>query len=338
MTGPNSSKKARRPDRVNQELRDEMTERLQRRPWPATPLRSGLNVSLEFFPANTDKGAENLLRTVGRIAPISPTFVSVTYGAGGTTQDRTLNTIRGITDTTDLDVAGHLTCVGASKQEVHEVIDTYAATGVRRIVALRGDPPAGETDGTRPDGYRTAAELVAGIRNRPDGSTWDISVAAYPEVHPKAQSAKSDLDNLRAKFDAGADRALTQFFFDNQAFLALHDTARAAGIEQPIVPGIMPVTNFEGMSGFAGRCGTKIPAWMPGLFEGLDDTPEVQPLIAATVAAEQIRHLAEHGISDFHIYTMNRADLALAICRIVGISKGDTSSPADTAANPSYAV
>jgi len=338
MTGPKHSKKARRPDRVNQELRDEMTERLQRRPWPVTPLRSDYNVSLEFFPANTDKGAGNLLRTVGRLEPICPTFVSVTYGAGGTTQDRTLKTIRGITDTTDLDVAGHLTCVGASKQEVHEVMDTYAATGVRRIVALRGDPPEGENDGTRPDGYRTAAELVAGIRDRPDGSTWDISVAAYPDVHPKAESAASDLDNLRAKFDAGADRALTQFFFDNEAFLTFHDNVRAAGIEQPIIPGIMPVTNFERMSGFAGRCGTKIPAWMPGLFEGLDDTPEVQPLIAATVSAEQIRHLAEHGIRDFHIYTMNRADLALAICRIVGISTGDADSAADVAVSPSFAV
>lgn len=317
----------------NTELREEMAERLGRRPWPASPLRLDYEVSFEFFPANTEVGAKNLVATAKQLEPTAPSFVSVTYGAGGTTQERTLNAIRSISAETSHDVAGHLTCVGATRDHVNEVIDAYAEAGVRRIVALRGDPPAGSTDGTLEDGYRSAAELVAGIRNRPDGAMWDISVAAYPEVHPKAASAKADLDNLKAKFDAGADRALTQFFFDNDSFLRFHDAARAHGIDQPLVPGIMPVTNFERMSGFAGRCGTNIPEWMPGLFAGLDDTPEVQPLIAATVAAEQCRELAEHGMRHFHLYTMNRADLALAICRIMGFTTAaGTPNRAQTAA------
>ncbi|MCP3935043.1 MAG: methylenetetrahydrofolate reductase [NAD(P)H] [Actinomycetia bacterium] len=314
-----------------------MAARLGRRPWPASNLRPGFEVSFEFFPAATDAGEQNLVDTASRLADFDPAFVSVTYGAGGTTQERTLNSIRRLKGETNLDVAGHLTCVGASAAEVHEVLDVYAEAGVRRVVALRGDPPEGESDGTRPDGYRSATELVQGIRARSDGDSWDISVAAYPEIHPKAVSPSSDLDNLKRKIDAGADRALTQFFFDTDAFLRFLDTARAAGITAPIVPGIMPVTNFEKTAGFSGRCGTSIPAWMSDLFGGVDDVPEVQQMIAATVAAEQCRRIAEHGVQTFHFYTMNRIELTLALCKILGVGAAAQAEPITSGSRSSIA-
>ncbi len=305
---------------TNGHIDPSLAERLERRPWPATPLRP-LEVSFEYFPANTDEGLEQLRSTAGTLSAASPRFVSVTYGAGGSTQERTLRTIEALGPVAGSPIAGHLTCVGASKDEIHEVVDAYAAAGVRHIVALRGDAPQGAAEGgVHPDGYRTAADLVAGLRARPDGDTWRISVAAYPEIHPKAASAASDLDNLAAKFDAGADEALTQFFFDTDAFLRFHEAARAHGIDSPIVPGIMPVTNFTKISGFAGRCGTVIPTWMADLFDGLDDTPEIRSMVATTLAVEQCRRLAEHGITSLHLYTMNRADLSAAICRSLGVS------------------
>lgn len=297
---------------------DETADRLARRPWPARPLKTTLDVSFEFFPPVADRLA-GLDGCAQRLAALAPAFMSVTYGAGGTTQDRTLAALNHLAATTAAPLAGHLTCVGATRDEVHAVIDAYAEAGIHRIVALRGDPPAGGDDGTVAGGYQSAAELVAGIRSRPDGATFDISVAAYPEVHPRAASARSDLDNLKAKIDAGADRALTQFFYDNEAFLRFQQAARGAGIDAPIVPGIMPVTNFGRVSSFAARCGTVIPDWMPELFGGLDDIPEVRQLVAATVAAEQCRHLAEHGVTSFHFYTMNQPDLTVAVCRMLGV-------------------
>ena len=297
---------------------EETAERLARRPWPATPLRPGCNVSFEFFPPTSWAAEARLARSVEQLAPLSPSFVSVTYGAGGTTRDRTLESIRRITSSTELNVAGHLTCVGATRAEVAEVVNDYRTAGVHHIVALRGDPPVGETDGTVSGGYRTAAQLVAGLRAHA-GDELEISVAAYPEVHPKAATAQADLDNLKAKFDAGADRAITQFFFDTDAFARFLDTARSAGIDGPIVPGIMPVTNFANVKRFADRCGTAVPAWMQDLFGDLDDAPEVRRLVAATIAAEQCRRLAEFGITDFHFYTMNQPELTAAVCRILGV-------------------
>ena len=291
------------------------SERLARRPWPATPIKPDIEVSFEFFPAATEAGNATLEATVEQLAPLDPSFVSVTYGAGGSSQAKTLSTLEHITSNTDLSVAGHLTCVGATKAQVHEVIDRYLELGVNRIVALRGDAPA---DGSQVEGgYQTAADLVAAIRERDDDI--DISVAAYPEVHPKAASAAADMDNLKRKFDAGADRALTQYFFDTDAFLRFLHQARAAGISQPIVPGLMPVTNFAKVKSFSERCGTIIPEWMPELFSEIDDAPEVRHLVAATVAAEQSRRLVEHGVRQLHFYTMNRHELTAATCRILGM-------------------
>ena len=297
----------------------EAAERLARRPWPAPVLRSNLEASFEFFPPATEAASSGFRECVNTLEPLRPAFVSVTYGAGGTTQDRTLHSLSDLVRRTELSVAGHLTCVGATRDQVHHVIDEYAAIGVRRIVALRGDPPEGTEDGTVDGGYSNAVELVEGIRSRPDGAEFDISVAGYPEVHPRARSAASDLDNLKRKVDAGADRVITQFFYDNEAFLRFHDRARAQGIDVPIVPGVMPVTNFAGVVRFAGGCGTRIPEWMHELFGDVDDDSEIQHLVAATVAAEQCRHLAEHGISQFHFYTMNRPHLTAATCRILGV-------------------
>lgn len=308
---------------------DETAARLARRPWPATPIRPGVKVSFEFFPPASDAAESKLESCVTQLAPLGPQFVSVTYGAGGTTQDRTQKAVGTIAKKTDLNVAGHLTCVGATKDELGKVVDDYLAVGVRHIVALRGDAPDGQADGTVTGGYSTAAELVAGLRKHTEGTDaadLQISVGAYPEVHPKATSAKADMDSLKAKLDSGADRAITQFFFDTDAFLRFLDRARKAGITQPIVPGIMPVTSFAGISRFAARCGTNIPDWMGGLFEGLDEIPEVHQLVAATVAAEQCRRLSEHGITDFHFYTMNRPELTTATCRILGIRPASASA------------
>lgn len=307
-----------------------VTDRLGRRPWPATPLRSGIEVSFEFFPPATPAGDASLFECVEKLAPFEPLFVSVTYGAGGSTQQRTLATLERLTATTELAVAGHLTCVGATQAEVHSVIDSYLELGIRRIVALRGDAPEGESDGTVEGGFCTAADLVSAIRGR--GDDIDIAVAAYPETHPKAASPAADLDNLKRKFDAGADRALTQFFFDTDAFLRFRDRVAAAGITQPVVPGIMPVTNFERVAGFAKRCGTIIPEWMPQLFAGLEDMPDVHQLVSATVAAEQCRRLAEHGVNKFHLYTMNRPQLSAATCQILGVKPRTTTEHKDSTA------
>ena len=307
-------------------------QRLARRPWPAQPIRQNVRVSFEFFPPTGDEGARRLGESVAQLGEFDPEFVSVTYGAGGSTQSRTLATLASLTQNTTLDVAGHLTCVSKSKREVNDVVDAYASGNITRIVALRGDAPVGK-DGTGPigDGYQTAADLVAGIRSRPDGGRFDISVAGYPEVHPMARNWRSDIDALKRKVDAGADRVITQFFFDHDEFVRFFERARAAGIDVPIVPGIMPVTNFAGLSRFAERCGTMIPEWMPGLLGDLDDDPDVQGQVAATIAAEQCRRLHEYGIDQFHFYTMNRSALTAATCRIMGLRPQPRSADIETA-------
>lgn len=314
---------------------DETAARLARRPWPVTPLRPGIEVSFEFFPPATAVGEENLAICASKLAPLNPTFVSVTYGAGGTTQDRTQAAVSRLASDTDLAVAGHLTCVGATQGQLGEVIDDYLSAGVRHIVALRGDAPEGaENDGRVEGGYCDAVDLVAGIRRHVDGTDAEdlqISVGAYPEVHPKAASPQADLDNLKRKLDAGADRALTQFFFDTDVFLRFLDSARAAGITAPIVPGIMPVTNFANIVRFSQRCGTNVPEWMHDLFADLDDAPEVHQMVAATVAAEQCRRLAEHGVNQFHFYTMNKPELTAATCRILGIKPATAQASAQPA-------
>ncbi len=300
-------------------LLDETAARLARRPLPPfTPLHGDLSVSFEFFPPSTEEMDAKLWRCVERLAPVGPRFVSVTYGAGGTTRERTHATVRRIVEETELTPAAHLTCVAAIREEVDDVARQYADAGVRHIVALRGDPPGGETRfAPHPGGYRNAAELVAGLGAVGD---FEISVAAYPEVHPDAASADADLDNLKRKVDAGASRAITQFFFDTDVYLRFVERARAAGIGVPIVPGILPVTNFARVKEFAARCGARVPDWLEQLFAGLDGAPDVRQLVAATAAAEQCKRLCEQGVTDFHFYTLNRAELSLAICRIIGVT------------------
>ena len=305
-------------------LIDEASERLKRRVPSATSIRPDVRVSFEFFPPATEAGFDALEASSQQLAPFSPSFVSVTYGAGGSSQEKTFTALDMLANNSSLDVAGHLTCVAADKQTVDAVVDGYRARGIHRIVALRGDaPPDAEgcaEDGRHPDGYGDAAELVAAIRSRPDANDIDISVGAYPEVHPKAASARADMDSLKRKIDAGADRAITQFFFDSDVFLRFLEGARAAGITAPIIPGIMPVTSFAGLCRFSERCGTTVPTWMHDLFADLDDAPEVRELVAATVAAEQCKRLMEHGVRDFHFYTMNKPNLTAATCRILGIA------------------
>jgi methylenetetrahydrofolate reductase (NADPH) len=279
--------------------------------------RPRLEVSFEFFPPKTEAMAQSLWRAAESLAPLAPRFVSVTYGAGGSTRDRTHNTVVRIIGETSLRAAAHLTCVGASRGEVDAVARRYWRSGIRHIVALRGDPPDGQDAYTpHPDGYLNAADLVAGLKRVGD---FEITVAAYPEVHPEAGSAAADLDNLKRKLDAGATRAITQYFFDTDCFLRFLEAARAAGIWAPIVPGILPVTNFAQVARFSARCGTSVPAWLARLFEGLDDDPETRKLIAATVAAEQCRALQAAGVNEFHFYTLNRAELSYAICHILGL-------------------
>ncbi len=295
-------------------------ERLARRPWPARPIRPDIEVSFEFFPPSTEAGGQSLGECVRELAAFAPSFASVTYGAGGSTQLKTLATLAVLRESTELGLAGHLTCVAKSAGEVQQVVDAYLSGGVRRIVALRGDAPeGGPNGGVAPDGYATAAELVRGIRSRPDGDAFDISVAGYPETHPKAQSADADIESLKEKVDAGADRILTQYFFDNDDFRRFFERCRAAGINIPIIPGIMPVTNFARLQRFSARCGATIPSWMEELLGPLDDDPAVQRLVAATVAAEQCRDLLEFGIRQFHFYTMNKPELTAATCRILGV-------------------
>lgn len=279
-------------------------------------LPGDIAVSFEFFPPKTEKMEEQLWSAITELAPLAPSFVSVTYGAGGSTRERTHATVARLIRETALVPAAHLTCVGASKAEIAEVVDQYWDAGVRHIVALRGDPPpdAGGRFTPHPDGYANAAELVAGLRARHD---FDISVAAYPEVHPEAVSAEADLDNLKRKLDAGASRAISQFFFSTDAYFRFLDKALAAGITAPILPGIMPVTSFAAIRRMSAN--TEIPGWMEALFEGLDDRPGPRALVAATVAADMCRRLYAGGVRDFHFYTLNRAEQAYAICHLLGL-------------------
>ncbi len=274
-------------------------------------------VSFEFFPPKTDEMEEKLWQTIKRLEWLTPRFVSVTYGAGGSTRERTHATVTRIRRETRLEPAAHLTCVGASRAEIDAVAERYWAAGIRHIVALRGDPPSGEA-GYRPhpEGYAYAADLVAGLRRAGD---FEISVAAFPECHPEARSAGADLDNLKRKIDAGANRAITQFFFDVDVYVRFVEQARTAGITVPIVPGILPVTNFAQVKKFAAQCGAAVPAWMAAQFDGLDDDPETRRLVAASIAAEQCRLLQANGVREFHFYTLNRADLTVAICHMIGV-------------------
>jgi methylenetetrahydrofolate reductase (NADPH) len=276
-----------------------------------------LKVSFEFFPPKTEAMETQLWQSVKRLEPLAPQFVSVTYGAGGTTRERTHATVKRIVDQTALRPAAHLTCVGATREEIDAVLRDYWAAGVRHIVALRGDPPAGSASyAPHPGGYAYAADLVAGIRRVGD---FEISVAAYPETHPEALSPEADLDNLKRKFDAGAARAISQYFFDVWTFLRFRDRCAKAGIRAPIIPGILPVTNFQQVVGFSRQCGASVPGWLAALFAGLDGDPETRRLVAVTVAAEQVRRLQEHGVEEFHFYTLNRADLTYALCHILGL-------------------
>lgn len=279
--------------------------------------RGDIDVSFEFFPPKTEKMAETLWESIQTLAPLQPRFVSVTYGAGGSTRERTHATVERIVNETPLTPAAHLTCVGATREEVDRVAQSYWDSGVRHIVALRGDPPeAGSKYQPHPDGYRDAIDLVAGLRKV---APFEISVAAYPEVHPDSSSRAFDIENLKRKIDAGADRAITQFFFSPDCFLRFQDEVAAAGMDIEIVPGIMPVTNFAGIERMAGNCGTDVPAWLGHLFEGLDDLPAARQLIAATVAAELCGQLYAGGVRHFHFYTLNRAELSYAICHLLGV-------------------
>lgn len=275
------------------------------------------DVSFEFFPPKTEKMEAAMWEAVETLAPLGPRFVSVTYGAGGTTRDRTHATVARIARETSVPAAAHLTCVEASRDEVDAVAREYWAAGVRHIVALRGDPPTmGEAFVPHPQGYASAAELVAGLKRL---HPFEISVAAYPEAHPEATSASADIDNLKRKLDAGATRALTQFFFEPETFFRFRDAAAAAGIGAEIVPGILPVSNYAQTQKFAGMCGAAIPDWMGRLFDGLDAHPAARQLVAATIAGELCRRLYAGGVRHFHFYTLNRAELSYAICHMLGL-------------------
>jgi methylenetetrahydrofolate reductase (NADPH) len=272
-------------------------------------------VSFEFFPPKTEAMEQSLWQAIQRLAPLNPRFVSVTYGAGGSTRARTHATVRRILAETSLTPAAHLTCIGASRAEIDEIARDYARMGVRHLVALRGDIPA-EGPGVHPEGYRYASELVAGLAKVAD---FELSVAAYPEVHPEAASAEADLDALKRKIDAGATRAITNFFFEAETYLRFVERVRRAGVTVPIVPGILPVTNFAQVVKFSAMCGASVPNWLAGMFDGLDADPETRKLVAATVAAGQCQRLQAEGVAEFHFYTLNRADLTLGICRRLGL-------------------
>jgi len=276
-------------------------------------------ISFEFFPPKTEEMERSLWDTITRLAPLTPDFVSVTYGAGGSTRERTHSTIARILGETGLTPAAHLTCVNAPKRDIDEVVARYHEVGVRHIVALRGDPTTGI--GTpyvaHPDGYQTSADLVASIKRRyPD---IDVTVSAYPEKHPESPDFDADIDTLQAKVDAGATRAITQVFFDNDLYFRYLDKVRARGIDIPILPGIMPMHNFKQARNFVTRAGTTVPDWLAEKFDGLDDDADTRKLVAAAVAAGQVQKLAKHGVDTFHFYTMNRADLVFAICHLLGI-------------------
>jgi methylenetetrahydrofolate reductase (NADPH) len=296
------------------------------------PSRAGppVKVSFEFFPPKSDEMEKTLWEAVGRLAPLAPSFVSVTYGAGGSTRVRTHATVSRIVDETALKPAAHLTCVGAGRAEIDDVIRSYGAAGVRHIVALRGDPPGGADAPYQPHpaGYKSTAALVSGVKAL---GNFQVSVAAYPEKHPQSPNLLHDIDILKRKVDAGADRAITQFFFDNGAYLRFLDVVAAAGVAIPIVPGIVPVQNFRQTAGFAKRAGASVPRWLAERFEGLDDDPTTRRLVAATVCAEQVLDLIDRGVRDLHFYTMNRADLVFAICHLIGVRPQTPSPPASWA-------
>lgn len=275
-------------------------------------------VSFEFFPPQTDEAGDRLLETARRIARLSPEFVSVTYGAGGSTRRRTIDAVKRIMEETGLEVAAHLTCVGATRNEVDAVVRELHAAGVRRFVALRGDPQsgAGERYQPHPGSYANGAELTAGLKAFAD---FDITVAAYPEKHPESPDFQLDIDLLKRKVDNGARRAITQFFFDNDLFEAYLERVRRAGIYIPIVPGVLPIHHFGKVASFAEKCGATIPAWLHDRFDGLDEDPQTRDLVAAAVAAEQVADLARRGVENFHFYTMNKPDLPVAVCRLLGI-------------------
>lgn len=277
-----------------------------------------IGVSFEFFPPKTDKMEAQLWSAVERLAPLAPEFVSVTYGAGGSTRERTHATVARIVNETGMRPAAHLTCVDATKEEVNEVARAYWEAGVRHIVALRGDPAegVGKSYQPSPGGYANAAELTAGLKKI---ANFEISVAGYPEKHPESPTLQADLENLKAKVDAGADRIITQFGFDNTHFLRFLERARAAGIWVPIIPGLVPIHNFRQVAGFAIRAGASVPAWLARRFEGLENDPETSKMVAAAVATEQALDLVDQGVTTFHFYTLNRADLVYAICHLLGL-------------------
>jgi methylenetetrahydrofolate reductase (NADPH) len=290
----------------------------------STPL-----VSFEFFPPKTEAMEQSLWQAIQRLAPLKPRFVSVTYGAGGTTRARTHATVRRILEETQLTPAAHLTCIGASRAEIDAVARDYARLGIRHLVALRGDVPA-EGMGVHPEGYRYASELVEGLGRIAD---FDLSVAAYPEVHPEAASAAADLDALKRKIDAGATRAITNFFFEAETFLRFVERARKAGITVPIVPGILPVTNFAQVVKFSEQNRISVPAWLAERFAGLDNDPETRRLIAITTAAELCQKLQRAGVGEFHFYTLNRAELTFALCHLLGIRPAQPLAPVQALAS-----
>jgi methylenetetrahydrofolate reductase (NADPH) len=293
----------------------------------ATRLRGPVAVSFEFFPPNDEQMERTLWSSVERLAPLRPRFVSVTYGADGSTRERTHRVVMRMLRETSLTPVPHLTCVGASREEVISIARDYWEAGIRRIVALRGDPPGGSGPYIpHSGGFPYAVDLVKGLRELAD---FDISVAAYPEVHPESPSAAFDLDVLRAKLDAGATRAITQFFFDTDVFLRFRDRCATSGISAELVPGILPITRFPQMLRFARRCGAAVPDWVVQRFDGLDDDPETRRLIAASFAIEQVRRLQEHGVSEFHFYTLNRAELTYAICHALGVRAPVRQTPAE---------
>lgn len=276
-----------------------------------------IRVSFEFFPPGDEAMAQTLWKSLERLAPLAPSFVSVTYGADGSTRERTHDVVTRIQRETPLTGAPHLTCIGAERAEILEIARGYWEEGIRHMVALRGDPPSGGAPyQAHPGGFAYAADLVAGLRSV---APFDISVAAYPEVHPEARSADADLENLKRKIDAGASRAISQFFFDSDNFLRFRDRCAAAGIAAPIVPGILPITRFPQVLRFATRCGTSVPSWLHERFAGLEADDETRRLLAASVAIEQVESLKRHGVREFHFYTLNRAELTYAICHALGL-------------------
>ena len=286
---------------------------------------TGLTISFEFFPPKNQKMEDALWQSISRLSSLSPTFVSVTYGAGGSTRERTHSTVSRIVKETELKPAAHLTCVSATKDEVNDVIRSYWEAGVRHIVALRGDPPEGIGTKYTPHegGYEGSVELISGIKSIAD---FEVSVSAYPEKHPESLSLEADIDLLKAKVEVGANRAITQFFFDNDHYFRYLDAVRARGIDIPITPGIIPIHSFKQIVKFAKQCGTEVPDWLAYRFEGLDDDPETRKLISATVVAEQVNQLVKQGVKDFHFYTLNRADLVYAICHLLGVRAKQTDS------------